>query len=153
MTERTNRRTAVAVGVFAAALTLANIALLVLGYEALNDANGDFVFGIVTVFAAVLYVAIGLLIATRARSEIGWFLTGVGICYGIAGFGTGYAAVGLVTSPGSLPAAKELDPSFIRRSRGRRSVDLSSQRCHGCRGFESSIESREILSSLSTSSD
>lgn len=80
MTERTTRRTAVAVGVFAAALTLANIALLVLGHEAFSKANGDFVFGIVVAFGGVLYVAIGLLIAARARSVIGWFLTAVGIC-------------------------------------------------------------------------
>jgi signal transduction histidine kinase len=112
MSERATRWTAVAVGVFAAALTLANAALLVLGHEALNDANGAFLFGIVTAFGAVLYVAIGLLIAARARSVIGWFLTAVGICYGLVTFGNGYAAVGMVTYPGSLPAAEEVATAF-----------------------------------------
>jgi hypothetical protein len=93
---------------FAAALVVADIVLLIAGHEPLNNAEADLVFGIVTLISTGLYVAIGLLIAVRARNVIGWFLTGVGISYGLLSFGNAYAAVGLITFPGSLPAAKEI---------------------------------------------
>jgi signal transduction histidine kinase len=109
MNDRTTKRAALAVGVFAAALAIASIALLVAGHEAFTGkANGDLAFSIVIEFGALLYVAIGLLIATRARSVIGWFLTIVGLFYGLVTFGLAYAVVGVVTSPGSLPAAREV---------------------------------------------
>ena len=106
MTDRTTRWTTVAVGVFAAALSLANIVLLVLGREELNNAQGDLFFGVISTIGTMLYVAMGLLIAVRARSTIGWFLAAVGICYGLMTFGNSYGAVGIVTFPGSLPAAE-----------------------------------------------
>jgi signal transduction histidine kinase len=112
MSERTTKRAAIAVAVFAAALTLANVALLVLGREALTNADGDILFGAVTAFGAVSYVAIGLLIAVRARNVIGWFLVAVGISYGLLTLGTSYAAVGMVTFPGSLPAAEEVSTAL-----------------------------------------
>jgi signal transduction histidine kinase len=109
MNERTTNRAAAAVGVFAAALAVASIALLVAGREAFEGkASGDLAFSGVIEFGALLYVAIGLLIATRARSVIGWFLTTVGLFYGLMTFGLAYAVVGVVTSPGSLPAAREV---------------------------------------------
>ena len=52
------------------------------------------------------YVAIGLLIAVRARNVIGWFLVTVGFCYGLLAFGNAYAAVGTGHDPGSLPAVE-----------------------------------------------
>lgn len=108
MSERDTNRIAVAVGIFAAALTVATAVLLAVGHEALTNDEGDLLFGIVIFVAGVLYTAIGLLIAVRARSVIGWFLTTVGLAYALMEFGTAYAAVGLITSPGSLPAAREL---------------------------------------------
>ena len=108
MMERSARWTAVAVGVFAGALTLANVILMVLGREALDNADGDLVFDMVITIGVVFYVAIGLLIAVRAKNPIGWFLVTVGISYGLVTFSNAYAAVGLVTSPGSLPAVEEL---------------------------------------------
>jgi signal transduction histidine kinase len=109
MNDRTTKWAALAVGVFAAALAVASIALLVAGHEAFSSkASGDLAFAIVIEFGAILYVSIGLLIATRARSVIGWFLTTVGLFYGLMTFGTAYAVVGVLTSPGSLPAAREI---------------------------------------------
>jgi len=112
MSERTTRRVALAVVVFAAALTLANFVLLVLGREALTNDAGDLVFGVLIGMGAVLYVSMGLLIAVRARNVIGWFLTAVGVWYGLLVFGNAYAAVGIVTYPGSLPAPEEVSAAL-----------------------------------------
>ena len=108
MTEQSTRMTAVAVGVFVGALTLANVILMVLGREALDNADGDLLFDVVITIGVVFYVAIGLLIAVRAQNLIGWFLVTVGISYGLVTFSNAYAAVGLVTNPGSLPAVEEI---------------------------------------------
>ena len=90
------------------ALTLANVVLLVLGSEALTNDDGDLFFGVLIGIGGVLYVSIGLLIAVRARNVIGWFLAAVGICYALVTFASAYAAVGIVTHPGSLPAPEEV---------------------------------------------
>jgi signal transduction histidine kinase len=107
MNERTTKRTAIAVGVFAAALAVASTALLVAGHGAFKGkGGGDLAFALVIEFGSILYVSIGLLIAARARSVIGWFLTTVGLFYGLMTFGLAYAVAGVATSPGSLPAAR-----------------------------------------------
>ena len=108
MSERTTRRVALAVVVFMAALTLANIVLPALGHEALNNPDADLFFGIISTIGSMLYVGIGLLIAVRARNVIGWYLVVVGLSYGLLAFGTAYGAAGIVTFPGSLPAAVEV---------------------------------------------
>ena len=108
MSERTTRRVSLAVVVFMAALTLANIVLPALGHEALNNPDADLFFGIISTIASMLYVGIGLLIAVRARNVIGWYLVVVGLSYGLLAFGTAYGAAGIVTFPGSLPAAVEV---------------------------------------------
>ena len=108
MSVRTTKRVALAVGAFAVALVAADIVLLVLGREPLNNDEADLVFGFVTLISAVLYVAIGLLIAVRARNVIGWFLVAVGLGYGLLTFGNAYAAVGLIVFPGTLPAVEEI---------------------------------------------
>ncbi len=108
MTDRTTRWAAIAVGLSAAALTLANVVLLAFGHEALTNAQGDLFFDVISVIGTVLYVAIGLLIAVRARNVIGWFLAAVGISTGVVTLGNAYGAVGLVTFPGSLPAVEEV---------------------------------------------
>ena len=79
---------------FAAALTLANVVLMVLGREALDNADADLMFDMVITIGVVFYVAIGLLIAVRARNVIGWFLVVVGISYGLVTFSNAYAAAG-----------------------------------------------------------
>jgi signal transduction histidine kinase len=108
MSERTTRRVSLAVVVFTAALTLANIVLPALGHEALNNPDADLFFGIISTIGSLLYVGIGLLIAVRARNVIGWYLVVVGLSYGLLAFGTAYGAAGIATFPGSLPAAVEV---------------------------------------------
>ena len=108
MTERTTKRAAVAVAVFTAAVTLANAVLLVLGREAMTTDEGDLVFNAAGAIGCLLYAVPGLLIAVRARNVVGWCLVAVGVIYGLVTFGTAYGAVGLVTYPGSLPAAEEI---------------------------------------------
>jgi hypothetical protein len=61
--------------VFAALLTLANVVMLALGREALTNDDGDLFFGILIAVGGVLYVAIGRLIAVRARNVI-WVVPG-----------------------------------------------------------------------------
>jgi signal transduction histidine kinase len=112
MNTRATERTALVVGALGTALTLASAVLLWLGRDTLNTAEGDLFFGIISAVGSVLYVAIGLLIAVRARSVIGWFLAGVGLTYGLLTFGNAYGAVGLVTYPGSLPAAQEVSTAL-----------------------------------------
>jgi signal transduction histidine kinase len=102
----------VAVGVFAGALTIANIILMVIGRDALNNDDGDLLFDAVITIGLVCYVTVGLLIAVRARNVIGWLLVIVGISYGLVTFANVYAAVGLVTSPGSLPFIEETSTLF-----------------------------------------
>jgi signal transduction histidine kinase len=112
MSERTARRVALAVVVFTAALTLANIILPALGHEALTNPDADLFFGIISTIGSVLYVGIGLLIAVRARNVLGWYLVVVGLSYGLLAFGTAYGAAGIVTFPGSLPAAVEVSTAL-----------------------------------------
>jgi signal transduction histidine kinase len=108
VSERTITRGAIAVGVFSAVLVVAAAILLAVGHQALSNDEADLFFGIVILFASVLYIVIGLLIAVRARSVIGWFLAVVGLSYALMTFGNAYAAVGMITFPGSLPASEEI---------------------------------------------
>ena len=108
MSERTTRRIALVVVAFTAALTLANLILPALGHESLDNPDADLFFGIISTIGSVLYVGIGMLIAVRARNVIGWYLVVVGLSYGLLAFGTAYGAAGIVTFPGSLPAAVEV---------------------------------------------
>jgi signal transduction histidine kinase len=108
MNERSTGRLAVGVGAFVAALTAANVVLLVIGHEALTNDKGDLIFGVAGAVGCLLYAVPGLLIAVRARNVVGWCLVVIGLIYGLATFGSSYAAVGLVTYPGSLPAAEEI---------------------------------------------
>jgi signal transduction histidine kinase len=112
MTERTTRLSTVTVGAFATALSLANIVLLVLGRSELNNAQGDLFFGAISTIGTILYVAMGLLIAVRARNTIGWFLVAVGTSYGLMTFGNAYGAVGMATFPGSLPAIEQVSTAL-----------------------------------------
>src|SRR5207249_174850 len=74
-----------------------------------NDfAADDLVFNSLGIFSSLLYATIGLLITLRARNVIGWILMFAGLALAFVGFGTTYVAVGLLTSPGSLPAPKEV---------------------------------------------
>jgi signal transduction histidine kinase len=106
MSDRAVRRAAWAVGSLAAFLTVANVVLIVLARHELDTPEADLLFNVVGAVAGLLYPAIGLLIAVRARNVIGWLLAGIGIGYALVDFGGLYATVALLTFPGSLPAAK-----------------------------------------------
>jgi signal transduction histidine kinase len=108
MTERGTKRLAVGIGVFVAVLTVANVVLLAVGHEVLTNDEGDLLFNAAGAIGCLLYAVPGLLIAVRARNVVGWCLVAVGVIYGLVTFGTVYGAVGLVTYPGSLPAAEEI---------------------------------------------
>ena len=108
MKERSTRRLAFAVCALVAVLTVANVVLLVVGHVALTNDEGDLVFNAAGAIGCLLYAVPGLLIAVRARNVVGWCLVAVGVIYGLVTFGTVYGAVGLVTHPGSLPAAEEI---------------------------------------------
>ncbi|HET8526529.1 MAG TPA: histidine kinase dimerization/phosphoacceptor domain-containing protein [Actinomycetota bacterium] len=108
MIERRSGRLAVGVGAFVVALTAANVVLLVVGRDALTNDEGDLIFGVAGAIGCLLYAVPGLLIAVRVRNVVGWCLVVIGLIYGLAIFGNAYAAVGLLTYPGSLPAAEEI---------------------------------------------
>ena len=108
MSERTTKRLAVAIGVFVAALAVVNVVLLVIGRNELANDEGDLLFNAGGTIGCLLYAVPGLLIAVRARNVVGWCLVAVGVIYGLVAFGTVYAAVGLLTFPGSLPGAEEV---------------------------------------------
>jgi signal transduction histidine kinase len=112
MSEGTTKLSTFIVAAFVTALSLANIVLLVLGRKELSNDQADLFFGAISTIGTILYVAMGLLIAVRARSIIGWFLVAVGLSYGLMTLGNLYATVGLVTFPGSLPAAKEVSTAL-----------------------------------------
>lgn len=91
------------------ATVLLCIASVVLSVVAWNDLAGeDILFNSLGIFSALLYATIGLLITLRARNVIGWILMFVGLALALISSGTMYAAVGLLTSPGSFPATKEV---------------------------------------------
>ncbi len=61
----------------------------VLVIVAWNDLAGDdLVFNSLGIFSSLLYATIGLLIALRARSMIGWILMFAGLALAFVSFGT-----------------------------------------------------------------
>jgi len=108
MSDRAVRWAAWSVGSLAAVLAVANVVLIVLARHELDTPEGDLPFNAVGAVASLLYPAIGLLIAVRARNVIGWLLAGIGMGYALTDLGTLYAVVGLMTFPGSLPAAEAI---------------------------------------------
>jgi hypothetical protein len=91
------------------ATVLLCIASVILSVIAWNDfAPDDLVFNSLGIFSSLLYATIGLLITLRARNVIGWILMFAGLALAFVAFGTTYVAVGLLTSPGSLPAPREV---------------------------------------------
>ncbi len=95
-----------AVWVTAVVICITSVVLSVIAWN--NLVGEDIVFNSLGIFSALLYATIGLVITLRARNVIGWILMFVGLALGFISFGTMYAAVGLLTSPGSLPAPKEV---------------------------------------------
>ena len=66
---------------------------------------GDVLFAVVV----LLFAAVGALIAARLpRHPVGWLLCAGGVLNGVAFLTLGYARVGLISSPGAVPAPEAL---------------------------------------------
>jgi hypothetical protein len=50
----------------------------------------------------------GLVASRRPENPIGWFFLGGAVCYAFLTFAGGYATYGLLTAPGTLPAARAM---------------------------------------------
>ena len=48
----------------------------------------------------------GLIASRRPRNPVGWFIIGHALCFTLGEFSRQYAIYGLLTEPGSLPAAR-----------------------------------------------
>ncbi|TMK30785.1 MAG: hypothetical protein E6G61_05400 [Actinobacteria bacterium] len=94
------------VWVAAVLLCIASVVFSVIAWS--EFATDDLVFNSLGIFSSLLYATIGLLITLRARNAIGWILMFAGLALAFVAFGTTYVAVGLLTSPGSLPAPREV---------------------------------------------
>jgi hypothetical protein len=90
---------AVLIAVAGAALT----ALAWSGFKA-NDAISDMGASAST----VAYASLGALIVHRVRNPIGWLLLIAGVGIGMLSLFSGYAVAGIVTHPGTLPAAEQI---------------------------------------------
>jgi signal transduction histidine kinase len=100
----------------AAIVAVSDIVLLVVARHQLSGPS-DLLSNGLGIVAAVLYPALGLLIAVRARNVIGWILSVVGVLVAINSLSALYPAVALLAHPGSLPGPKVvssvLQPSFV----------------------------------------
>jgi signal transduction histidine kinase len=105
MPRSTDRRIAVITAwIVSIVLGVAGIVLTIVGWDDLEvvDAATNVVAGL----AAALYATLGVLVLRRTRNLIGWMLLGAGVGTAVLCFGSAYGVVGIVTSPGTLPAAK-----------------------------------------------
>jgi signal transduction histidine kinase len=104
-----------AILVITALLAIATLALTVIAWSDLFAA--DSVPTIVSAVSSLLYAGLGSLIVRRARNPIGWILQVFGMGTAAVAFTSTYAIVGIVTSPGSLPAAAVVgslaEPIFV----------------------------------------
>jgi signal transduction histidine kinase len=112
------RRLSQSIWAITAVLAVVNVAMIVIGREALaRSSGGDLFFDALGAVAGFLLPSIGLLIVVRARNVIGWILVVAGTSLGLETFSSAYVAVGLQTHPGSLPApelvATVLQPMWI----------------------------------------
>jgi signal transduction histidine kinase len=114
LTERTSDRLATALLVAAAVTGLAGVVLTVVAWS--DMAVADSVPNLVSALAGVVYAALGALIVRRVRNLVGWILEGIGVGMTLLSLMSAYAVVGILTRPGSLPAARFVgaiaDPIF-----------------------------------------
>ena len=108
-------RTAIGLWVATALATLAGMILTVVAWDDLvpRDAFPN-LGGAVAAFG---YAALGVLIVRRAGNVIGWLMLGEGAGLAFLSFASAYAVIGVVTHPGTLPAAELVgtlaDCSFV----------------------------------------
>ena len=108
LSDRTLRRLAWATWWFLAAVLVACVPIGLAGSPPSEGTWGPGGDGLEIAFNVVILIfpLTGLMILIRApRNTIGWVLQGVGVAWGVSSLLYGYAAYGLVLSPGSLPRA------------------------------------------------
>jgi signal transduction histidine kinase len=89
-----------------ALLAVAGVVLTVLAWGAL--ATSDTFSNLGTTVAAVAYATLGALIVRRAGNAVGWLLIAEGMGLAAMALTSAYAAVGIRSYPGSLPAAEQV---------------------------------------------
>jgi hypothetical protein len=71
-------------------------------------ATGDLASNLLLTVAVVAYATLGAIIVRRAGNVIGWIMLGEGAGLAFLVLASMYAVIGVVTFPGSLPAAKQV---------------------------------------------
>jgi signal transduction histidine kinase len=90
-----------------AATVLVSVAGAALTLWAWRDLAAEDAYpNLVTSFSAVLYAVLGWIIVRRVHNRIGWILLATGLLLAVMGATSAYSVVGVLTSPGSLPAGK-----------------------------------------------
>ncbi len=111
MTPRTARFLAWTVFAVAIALFAVDLVFGFMGRHGGNanaSWNTNFVVGLMLGLTLLSFPVVGLILAIKVReSPIGWLLLAISVCWGI-GFGTTYSDYGLLSEPGSVPAAAEV---------------------------------------------
>jgi signal transduction histidine kinase len=103
------RRAAGAVTGLWAVVLLAALAAVAMTIVAGGDlAAGDLASNLGNAVAAVGYATLGALIVRRAGNVIGWIMLGEGAALAFLPLASIYAVIGIATSPGTLPAAKQV---------------------------------------------
>ena len=84
--------------------SLAAVALTLIAWDDLKVSDG--ISNLNNVVAAVAYATLGVLIIRRAANLIGWIMLAVGAGLAFVVLASAYAVTGVVTHPGTLPAAR-----------------------------------------------
>jgi signal transduction histidine kinase len=92
-----------------AAVVLTATAAVTMTVVARGDlATGDLASNLLLTVAVVAYATLGAVIVRRAGNVIGWIMLGEGAGLAFLVLASMYAVIGVVTFPGSLPAAKRV---------------------------------------------
>lgn len=85
------------------------ILVLIAGAVGLAVLNPSGIEGTAFLIAEASAALVGGLIASRRpRNPVGWFVLGHALCFSLGEFGRQYAIYGVLTEPGSLPAARAM---------------------------------------------
>ena len=105
MNDRTSRRLATTLAVWALAMETASLVLLVPN-SAIGSLETLGFNGVGGIILGLTYPAVGWLIASRQRhNTIGWIFLVIGLSQAGTAFSAEYATYGLVTQPGAVPLA------------------------------------------------
>jgi signal transduction histidine kinase len=89
-----------------AVIAVAGVILTVVAWG--NWKANDAVSSVGPSISGVFYATLGALIVRRKHNRVGWMLVGAGISTGLLTLLSSYAAVGILTYPGALPAARQV---------------------------------------------